>query len=51
MSNTLLVGEFAGRPDHWIGEGKQATNVGLQWANWWGPWASYNSSIFRTWSA
>jgi prepilin-type N-terminal cleavage/methylation domain-containing protein len=51
LSNTLLVAEFAGRPDHWIMGRKQPTNDGLQWANWWGPWASYNSSIFKTWSA
>jgi prepilin-type N-terminal cleavage/methylation domain-containing protein/prepilin-type processing-associated H-X9-DG protein len=51
LSNTLLLAEFAGRPDHWIMGRQQPTNAGLQWANWWGPWASYNSSIFKTWSA
>jgi prepilin-type N-terminal cleavage/methylation domain-containing protein/prepilin-type processing-associated H-X9-DG protein len=51
LSNTLLVAEFAGRPDHWIKGRQQATNAALQWPNWWGPWASYNSSIFKTWSA
>ena len=51
LSNTLLLAEFAGRPDHWIMGQQQPTNAGLQWANWWGPWASYNSSIFKTWSA
>lgn len=51
LSNTLLVAEFAGRPDHWILGQKQPTTASLQWANWWGPWASYNSSIYRTWSA
>ncbi len=51
LSNTLLVGEFAGRPDHWIKGRRQPTNAGLKWANWWGPWASYNSSIYRTFSA
>lgn len=51
LSNTLLIAEFAGRPDHWILGRKQANNTALQWANWWGPWASYNSSIFRTFSA
>lgn len=51
LSNTLLIAEFAGRPDHWIKGRKQTTNVGLQWRNWWGPWASYQSSIFKTWSA
>lgn len=51
LSNTLLVAEFAGRPDHWIKGRKQPDNSGLRWANWWGPWAAYNSSIFKTWSA
>jgi prepilin-type N-terminal cleavage/methylation domain-containing protein/prepilin-type processing-associated H-X9-DG protein len=51
VTHTLLLAEFAGRPDHWILRTKQPTNAGLQWANWWGPWASYQSSIFRTWSA
>lgn len=50
LSSTLLFAEFAGRPDHWIMGRQQPTNAGLQWANWWGPWASYNSSIFKTWS-
>ncbi len=51
LSNTLLLAEFAGRPDHWIMGVKQLTNANLQWANWWGPWASYQGSIFKTWSA
>ncbi|MBL8824344.1 MAG: DUF1559 domain-containing protein [Planctomycetia bacterium] len=51
ITHTLLLAEFAGRPDHWIMRQKQPTNANLQWANWWGPWASYQSSIFRTWSA
>ncbi len=51
LSNTLLVVEFAGRPDHYILGKKQPTNAALQWPNWWGPWASYQSSIFKTWSA
>ena len=51
LSNTLLVAEFAGRPDHWILGVKQPTNATLLWANWWGPWASFMSSIFITWSA
>lgn len=50
LSSTLLVAEFAGRPDHWIMGQKQPTNGALQWPNWWGPWASYNSSIYKTWS-
>ncbi len=50
LSKTLLYAEFAGRPDHWILGQQQPTNAALQWPNWWGPWASYNSSIFKTWS-
>lgn len=51
VTHTLLLAEFAGRPDHWIMREKQPTNAALQWPNWWGPWASYQSSIFKTWSA
>ncbi len=51
LTHTLLFAEFAGRPDHYILRQKQETNVNLQWADWWGPWAAYNSSIFKTWSA
>lgn len=51
LSNTLLFAEFAGRPNHYIRRKKQETNAGLKWANWWGPWAAYNCSIFKTWSA
>ena len=49
-SNTLLVAETTGRPDHWVRGRKQPTNAGLRFPNWWGPWASYNSTIFKTWS-
>jgi prepilin-type N-terminal cleavage/methylation domain-containing protein/prepilin-type processing-associated H-X9-DG protein len=50
MSNTLLVGELAGRPQHWVMGRQQPTNALLNWANWWGPWASFNSVIYKTWS-
>jgi len=50
LSNTLLVAEMAGRPSHWILHRRQPDNSGLQYPNWWGPWASYNSSIYKTWS-
>ena len=49
-SNTLLVSELAGRPDHWIMGRKQADNSTLRFPIWWGPWASYNSCIYKTWS-
>lgn len=47
-SNTILVTELAGRPDHWIARTKQTTVPNSFWGgwNWWywvGPWASYNS--------
>ena len=51
LSSTLLVGEFAGRPDYWIRGEMQPTNDGLKWPNWWGPWASYNATIFKTFSS
>ncbi len=49
-SNTLLVSELAGRPDHWVLGRKQPDNSALRFPNWWGPWASYNSCIYKTWS-
>jgi prepilin-type N-terminal cleavage/methylation domain-containing protein/prepilin-type processing-associated H-X9-DG protein len=49
-SNTLLISELAGRPDHWIQGAKQPDNSTLRFPNWWGPWASYNSCIYKTWS-
>jgi prepilin-type N-terminal cleavage/methylation domain-containing protein/prepilin-type processing-associated H-X9-DG protein len=49
-ANTLLVSELAGRPDQWIKGVRQPTNAGLRFPYWWGPWAAYNSCIFKTWS-
>jgi prepilin-type N-terminal cleavage/methylation domain-containing protein len=49
-SNTLLVSELAGRPDYYIMGVKQPTE-GERFPLWWGPWASYNSCIYKTWSA
>ena len=48
-SNTLLISELAGRPDYWIKGVKQPTQ-GERFAAWWGPWASYNCAIYKTWS-
>jgi prepilin-type processing-associated H-X9-DG protein len=50
-SNTLLVAELGGRPDWYVRGRKQPTNSGLRFPNWWGPWASYQSCIYKTWSA
>lgn len=50
QSNTLLVSELAGRPDHWVMGMRQATNTGIRFPYWWGPWASFNSAIYKTWS-
>jgi prepilin-type N-terminal cleavage/methylation domain-containing protein/prepilin-type processing-associated H-X9-DG protein len=50
-SNTLLISELSGRPDYYILGVKQPSNAGLRFPNWWGPWASYNSCIYKTWSA
>ncbi len=49
-SNTLLISELAGRPDHWVKGRRQPDNSTLRFPNWWGPWASYNSCIYKTWS-
>ncbi|QVL30553.1 DUF1559 domain-containing protein [Telmatocola sphagniphila] len=49
-SSTLLVAEMAGRPDWYVMGNKQPTNAGLRFPNWWGPWASYQSCIYKTWS-
>jgi len=48
-SNTLLISELAGRPDYWIKGVKQPTQ-GERFPAWWGPWASYNCAIYKTWS-
>jgi len=50
-SQTLLISELSGRPDWWVMGVKQPDNSGLRFPNWWGPWASYNSCIYKTWSA
>jgi prepilin-type N-terminal cleavage/methylation domain-containing protein/prepilin-type processing-associated H-X9-DG protein len=50
-SNTLVLSELSGRPDHYILGKKQPDNSTLRLPYWWGPWASYNSCIYRTWSA
>ena len=49
-SNTLLISELAGRPEYWI-KGVQQPTEGERFPAWWGPWASYNSAIYMTWSA
>lgn len=50
LSNTLLFSELAGRPEDWI-LGVLQPNDSERFPNWWGPWASYNSCIYKTWSA
>ncbi len=49
-SNTLLISELAGRPNLWVMGVQQPTNGGLRFPYWWGPWASYNCCIYKTWS-
>jgi len=49
-AHTLLISELAGRPDHWINGVRQSDNSALRFPYWWGPWASYNSCIYKTWS-
>jgi prepilin-type N-terminal cleavage/methylation domain-containing protein/prepilin-type processing-associated H-X9-DG protein len=48
-SNTLLISELAGRPDYWI-KGVLQPTEGERFPSWWGPWASYNSAIYKTWT-
>jgi prepilin-type N-terminal cleavage/methylation domain-containing protein/prepilin-type processing-associated H-X9-DG protein len=50
-SHTLLISELAGRPDSWILGVRQPSNANLRFPYWWGPWASYNSCVYKTWSA
>jgi prepilin-type N-terminal cleavage/methylation domain-containing protein len=49
LSNTLLFSKLAGRPDDWI-LGVLQPVEGEKFPNWWGPWASYQSCIYKTWS-
>jgi prepilin-type processing-associated H-X9-DG protein len=49
-SQTLLVSELAGRPQDWI-KGVLQRVEGERFAAWWGPWASYQGCIYKTWSA
>jgi prepilin-type processing-associated H-X9-DG protein len=49
-SFTLLISELAGRPDHYVLGVVQPAGNPVQFPNWWGPWASYNSCIYKTWS-
>jgi prepilin-type N-terminal cleavage/methylation domain-containing protein len=49
-SQTLLISELAGRPNQWILGVMQPNNDNLRFPYWWGPWASYNSCIYETWS-
>ena len=50
-SNTLLISELAGRPNQFILGVQQPTNANIRFPAWWGPWASYNSCVYKTWSA
>ena len=49
-AHTLLISELAGRPDQSILGMRQPDNSNLRFPYWWGPWASYNSCIYKTWS-
>jgi prepilin-type N-terminal cleavage/methylation domain-containing protein/prepilin-type processing-associated H-X9-DG protein len=48
-SNTLLISELAGRPFYYI-KGVLQSTEGERFPAWWGPWASYNCDIYKTWS-
>jgi prepilin-type N-terminal cleavage/methylation domain-containing protein/prepilin-type processing-associated H-X9-DG protein len=49
-AHTLLISELAGRPDLYILGVRQSDNSTLRFPYWWGPWASYNSCVYKTWS-
>jgi prepilin-type N-terminal cleavage/methylation domain-containing protein/prepilin-type processing-associated H-X9-DG protein len=49
-SNTLLVSELAGRPHWWVLGVQQPSDSGVRFSAWWGPWASYNCAVYKTWS-
>ena len=49
-AHTLLISELAGRPDQWILGVRQPDNSNLRFPYWWGPWASYNCCVYKTWS-
>ena len=46
-SQTLLLFEMAGRPDHWIMGQKQAERKQVH-AGWWGAWSAWNAT--QVWS-
>ena len=50
-AHTLLISELAGRPAHYVlGVVQDDSTNPVQFPNWWGPWASYNSCNYKTWS-
>lgn len=49
-SQTLLLFEMAGRPDHWIAGTKQAERRQAH-AGWWGAWAAWNATQVWSYSA
>lgn len=51
LSNTLVVVEQAGRPTHWVNGRQQPNQDGLAGAQWWGPWASYQSFSLLAYTA
>lgn len=40
LSNTLIISELAGRPDHWAGGRLQPEDTKPAWFNEWGAWAA-----------
>lgn len=48
LSNTLAISEQAARWGHWIGRELQRDQEQQTYANWVGPWASYNAIWVRT---
>jgi Protein of unknown function (DUF1559) len=50
LSNTCLVHEQAGRPNHYILRAKQPTTALHTNTMWWGAWASYNHFTYQTYA-
>ncbi|HEY1065025.1 MAG TPA: DUF1559 domain-containing protein [Pirellulales bacterium] len=50
LSNTIWMGEAAGRPDYYIARVKQASNASMTNPKFWGPWAAFQSVTMQGWN-
>ncbi len=51
LSNTILISEQAGRPDHYIRGARQSANVNLLYPNWYMAWPSFRVMTFTGYDA